>query len=41
MLFFSLINKLNEVNLIIEEILDNNDEINDLKLNESSKLQDM
>ena len=41
MLFFPLINKLNEGNLIIEEILDNNDAINDLKLNESSKLQDM
>ncbi len=32
---------MNEGTLTIEEILDDNDAINDLKLNESSKLQDM
>ena len=36
-----LINKMNEGKLTIEEILDNNDALNDLKLNTSSKLQDM
>mgnify|MGYP006916104034 CR=1 FL=1 len=32
---------MNEGKLTIEEILDDNEAINDLKLNESSKLQDM
>ena len=36
-----LVNKLNEGNLTIEEVLDDNDAINDLKLNTESKLQDM
>lgn len=39
--FIPLINKLNEGKLTIEEILDDNDAINDLKLNSSSKLEDM
>ena len=36
-----MINKMNEGKLTIEEILDDNDAINDLKLNTSSKLLDM
>ena len=36
-----LINKMNEGKLTIEEVLDDNDAINDLKLNAESKLQDM
>ena len=36
-----LITKKNEGILTIEEILDDNDAINDLKLNSSSQLQDL
>ena len=36
-----LISKKNEGTLTIEEILDNNDAINDLKINPSSQLQDL
>ena len=36
-----LITKKNEGTLTIEEILDDNDAINDLKLNPSSQLQDL
>jgi len=36
-----LINKMNEGKLTIEEVLDDNDAINEMKFNSSSKLQDM
>ena len=39
--FIPLINKMNEGTLTIEEILDNTDATNDLKLNSSSQLEDM
>ena len=39
--FIPLINKMNEGTLTIEEILDNSDATNDLKLNSSSQLEDM